>query len=57
MIEATEDTSQVCQLLLDAYEKYDGDPKPPDVVSGSAATNFANMIQELTASLGVWLIF
>ena len=46
------DTSQACQQLLDANEKCDGDPKPPDFVTGSAAGELAGMIQALRASLG-----
>ena len=46
------DTSQACQQLLDAYKKCDGELKPPDFVTGSAAEELAGMIQALRASLG-----
>ena len=46
------DTSGACKQLLNAYERCDGDPKPPDFVSGTAATDLANLIQDLRASLG-----
>lgn len=46
------DTSRACQQLLDAYKKCDGSPKPPDFVSGPAASTLAGMIQQLRDNLG-----
>jgi len=46
------DTSRACQQLLDAYKKCDGAPKPPDFVSGPAASTLAGMIQQLRDNLG-----
>jgi hypothetical protein len=44
--------AEVCQQLLDAYKKTDGNPKPPDFVTGEAASELARMIQDLRASMG-----
>jgi ELWxxDGT repeat protein len=58
MIEAAGDLIQqgdieaACQQLLDAYRKTDGQPRPPDFVTGEAASELAEMIQELRISLG-----
>jgi streptogramin lyase len=41
-----------CQQLSDAYQKTDGNPSPPDFVSGPAAAQLASQIQSLMASLG-----
>ena len=58
MIEAAGDLfedgffGQACQQLTDAYKKTDGLPRPPDFVSGDAATGLADMILDLLASMG-----
>jgi len=44
--------AEACQQLLDAYKKTDGNPKPPDFVTGEAASELANKIQALRANLG-----
>ncbi len=44
--------AEACHQLMDAYQKTDGNPKPPDFVAGSAAPELASMIQDLRASLG-----
>lgn len=41
-----------CQQLLDAYRRTDGEPVPPDFVSGSAAPELAGMIEDLMLDLG-----
>jgi len=41
-----------CEQLWDAYRKCDGDPKPPDFVSGAACAELAAMIQDVIDSLG-----
>jgi hypothetical protein len=41
-----------CLILSDAYEKIDGNPNPPDFVTGTAAAELAAMIQELMTALG-----
>ena len=46
------DIEGACQQLLDAYKKTDGEPKPPDFVAGEAASELADMIQDLRATLG-----
>lgn len=46
------DYRSACRQLLDAYNKTDGIPRPPDFVSGVAATELAKRIQYLMASLG-----
>jgi beta propeller repeat protein len=43
---------EASQQLLDAYQKCDGELKPPDFVSGPAAVELANLIQNLLNSLG-----
>jgi hypothetical protein len=39
--------------LMAAYGKTDGDPKPPDFVSGPAASELAIMVLDLMENLGV----
>jgi beta propeller repeat protein len=46
------DIAGACQQLLDAYRKTDGNPKPPDFVTGPAASELAAKIQALRQSLG-----
>jgi hypothetical protein len=46
------DTAAACRQLLDAYRKTDGQPRPPDFVTGEAAWGLAAMIQDLMLSLG-----
>jgi hypothetical protein len=41
-----------CRQLQDAYKKTDGFPRPPDFVTGDAADDLAQKIQELRESLG-----
>jgi hypothetical protein len=41
-----------CGQLMAAYQKTDGDPTPPDFVSGPAAPELAIMILELMDTLG-----
>ena len=41
-----------CEQLWDAYRKCDGDPKPPDFVSGAACAELAAMIQDVIDNLG-----
>jgi hypothetical protein len=43
---------EACQQLSDAYKKTDGDPNPPDFITGPAITQLASQIQSLVASLG-----
>ncbi len=40
-----------CQQLMDAYNRCDGLPKPPEFVEGDAADDLAKMILELVESL------
>jgi len=44
--------AEACQQLRDAYKKTDGNPKPPDFVTGDAAATLAAQIQNLINSLG-----
>jgi len=46
------DIDGACDQLMAAYTKTDGDPIPPDFVTGSAASDLAFMIDELRQSLG-----
>jgi hypothetical protein len=46
------DIDGACNQLMAAYGKTDGDPIPPDFVTGSAASDLAFMIDELRQSLG-----
>jgi hypothetical protein len=43
---------EACQQLLDAFNRTDGLPRPPDYVAGSAAAELATLIQNLMADLG-----
>lgn len=43
---------EACQQLLDVYGRMDGQPKPPDFVTGGAVAKLASMVQDLMASLG-----
>lgn len=43
---------EACQQLLDAYNRTDGNPKPPDFVTGDSAQELAVQIQDLRISLG-----
>lgn len=58
MIEAAGDfieegqIAEACQQLLDALRRTDGEPRPPDFVTGPAATELACQIQALRSSLG-----
>jgi len=45
-------TEDACQQLQDAYNRTDGASPPPDFVTGEAAAELAQRIQELMASLG-----
>jgi len=57
MIEAAGDLIEAelfeesCQQLHDAYRRTDGEPRPPDFVSGEASAELAEMIQNLRLSL------
>ncbi len=44
--------SEACQQRKEAYLKTDGNPQPPDFVSGDGAPKLASMIQDLIANLG-----
>ena len=46
------DTAGACQQLRDAYRRTDGNPRPPDFVTGPAALELAARILELRAALG-----
>ncbi len=58
MLEAASDLiedgliQESCQQLRDAYKKCDGQPKPPDFVTGEATEELASMIQDVIDSLG-----
>jgi len=43
---------EACEQLMDAYLKTDGNPLPPDFVSGDATSDLAAGIQVLSANLG-----
>ena len=43
---------EACEQLADVLKKTDGLPKPPDFVSGAAATELADMIEALRVTLG-----
>jgi hypothetical protein len=57
MIEAAGDLmedgamDQACQQLLDAYNRTDSDPKPPDFVEGASAMPLAEMVMDLMESI------
>ena len=44
--------SEAQQQLLVACQKCDGEARPPDFVSGPAALELANLIQNLLNSMG-----
>jgi streptogramin lyase len=44
--------SQACQQLLDVYQRCDGQPQPPDFVTGQAAPQLASQIQNLITNVG-----
>jgi len=46
------DTAGACQQLRDAYRRTDGNPRPPEFVTGPAALELAARILELRAALG-----
>ena len=58
MLEAASDLiedgliQEACQQLRDAYKRCDGQPKPPDFISGEASEELAAMIQDVIDSLG-----
>ena len=58
MIEAAGDLiedklfEEACQQLLDVFKRIDGQPKPPDFVTGKAVPELATMVQDLMVSLG-----
>ena len=58
MIEAAGDLiedklfEEACQQLLDVFKRIDGQPKPPDFVTGKAVPELASMVQDLMVSLG-----
>ena len=41
-----------CEQLQAAYKKTDGEPRPPDFVTGAAASELAILIQDLMTSIG-----
>jgi hypothetical protein len=45
-------TENACEQLLDIYNRMDGLPKPPDFVSGEAASTLADMILDLRTDMG-----
>jgi hypothetical protein len=46
------DYQAACGQLMDVYKKTDGDPKPPDFVSGPATEDLAIMVLDLVDNLG-----
>jgi hypothetical protein len=44
--------ADACRQLLDAYKKTDGNPSPPDFVTGDAAAVLAAMIESVREELG-----
>lgn len=58
MIEAAGDLmaegliAEACSQLQDALDRADGDPRPPDFVTGEAAEALAILIQDLMTALG-----
>lgn len=58
MLEAASDLiddgliQEACQQLRAAYKKCDGQPNPPDFVTGEATEELADMIQDVIDSLG-----
>jgi hypothetical protein len=47
-----DDGEDACQQLLDAYQRCDGLPRPPEFVAGPAAATLAQMILDLMGELG-----
>jgi beta propeller repeat protein len=45
-------TAQACQQLLDVLNRTDGNPQPPDLVTGPAAGELAAKVRSLRTSLG-----
>jgi hypothetical protein len=43
---------EACQQLMDVYRRVDGQPRPPDFVTGEAASQLAELILDLMADLG-----
>lgn len=43
---------EACQQLLNAFNRTDGSPRPPDFVEGSTASELATLIQDLRTDLG-----
>ena len=44
--------ADACEQLQAAYKKTDGEPKPPDFVTGDAASELAILIQDLMTNIG-----
>jgi hypothetical protein len=57
-IEASDDliddglVAEACDQLLDALRRADGAPKPPDFVTGDAATELTLLLELIRESLG-----
>jgi len=47
-----DDGADACQQLLNAYQRCDGLPRPPEFVAGPATSTLAGMILDLMAALG-----
>lgn len=45
-------SAQACQLLKNALDRTDGNPNPPDLVSGADAATLAALLRNLRAGLG-----
>jgi hypothetical protein len=43
---------EACQQLMDAYQRCDGLPRPPEFVAGPAASELAGMISDLMGAFG-----
>lgn len=58
MIEAAGDLiedgllEEACEQLLDAYNRIDGQPRPPEFAGGTAVPALAGMVEDLRVSLG-----
>jgi hypothetical protein len=58
MIEAAGDlldtglSEEACKKLMNAHKHCDGEPRPPDFITGPAASTLASMILDLIESLG-----
>jgi hypothetical protein len=44
--------AQACQQLLDVLNRTDGNPQPPDFVTGPAAADLAAKVRALRSRLG-----